>query len=709
MVNRNISLIIILALLVGAGAGIYYYTQEVRPKGLVSATEVKELQMTEDGERVESGQIYATLVVDRRDRLEFSIRPDDKQLEEDRDKNIPPGSEIEFEEGIDVMLRPAGAPYVHGPVRERGFVYDDKGYPTSEDRVWKYFSVAPHGWTARHVPYQVKAIETGTGEVLVPWTSYISGHTEWDDGQSIDLPAGITLSSLGELLNGVTEPSSEYAYIWNVKNGSIESHFVDEDLLDRRFSSNPPGPRRTDTLFDKIEAADDDNPDVTWDYNTRNDDYFKIGVTLIAPGNDSYNSARIEEINEDGSVEIYWEADKGFRDVDTTVEFDVSGTRGFEPDKVRITSRSSDARDEYDLPMVKDITNGTFSFTFLEPTEYIWGQERAQGVLEFQFYGATDTWEEFVSQTRINEMSSLLEPASRIIKSKGEVEGVPADVEIWDRNPILHSETVERAHYDTYDSSTGEVAVYKLDQGGSRAFVRIKAPISHFETVVNKPPYGIPEIVSVSDVSIIGGDQQYLKATVKNVGYTEDTIMPSLTLPSGVSVVSSAGEISIPAGESRTFEWVISSEKVDQEETVDGTIQFEAKTSGETSGTSTFSVTKEPGEPPTRTGSLSVYVQDGEGNPIQGATVEMSGIEYTTDRNGRVIYEEVSLGTKKVTVTADEFGTKSKNVDIEEGSNSVTFNMAKADRSWIIYVVIGIVAAIAVIAVYFILTRYQGG
>ncbi len=48
---------------------------------------------------------------------------DELSLDEDPSMGIPPGSKLQFEGGVSVVLRPGENPYVHGPVWERGFVY----------------------------------------------------------------------------------------------------------------------------------------------------------------------------------------------------------------------------------------------------------------------------------------------------------------------------------------------------------------------------------------------------------------------------------------------------------------------------------------------------------------------------------------------------------------------------------------------------------
>jgi len=683
---------LIIILLAGVGGYKAYREHIAKAKGVVSKTEVTELKLTPDGERVASGWITATLVVDRRDELTFVVKPEDTKLKENPQKDVPPGSEVRYE-GVSVVLRPAGAPYVHGPVRRRGFVYDDKNWPASEDRLWKYYSLATPGWTARHVPYQTKVYDTKTKEVYAGWTTYLVGHTRWDDGTKVELPRNIEMTALGELLNGVVTPSEDYAFIWNVKDGGVRTQYVQETALRDKFQGNPPGPRRVNIAMAKF-SSDDPIGDDDGDYK-RADGFnnWDRGFWI----EDRNTRADIVRTTSDGRVKIRYRSHGvgytfGGNDTSTTVTFSVSGTQGFEPDKVRVTSEEYDIRKDQDLPRTIPVEDGTFKFEFKQEPE----DEYTDGYIWFNFYGATDTWEEFVKQTKISQLRGVTQ---NFVTDRGEVVGIPSDVTLWNEKPSLYTKTVPETEYESWDRSTGKVAVYKLPGQGARAFVQVKAPANLFDAVVFKPPYGDPKITDVSDVTITGGGRATLTATVKNDGYTEDTFVPSLDLPKGMTVTKSPGEISIPKDETRTFEWELSVGEVESTHDESGSLEVKAKTSLESSSTSFTIHMKESPGPKQKTGDLSVTVLDKKtGAPIEGASVRVAGFYGVTDETGVAVFNDLSTGKQTVTVSKEpDYESKSKDITIREGMNSVTFHLGapKPRIPWKkIAIVVSVVGAI---------------
>lgn len=670
-----IAIAVIIALVVSV-AGYLVYQQMIPAAGIVSSVEVSELRISPDGTEILSGYWLVTLIVDQRDEMIFSIRPEEASadLEEDPEHNIPPGSKIQSKKGISVVIRPLGDPYVHGPVRRAGIAYDDTGY-TPKTRLWEYYSLASPSWTGVHVPYQVIVTDLATGSVLAD-ESFLSGGTDWDMREKILLPHGMELMNLGQLWSGLLPPSADLAYIFNVDGAP---QFVEESDIQSLFLANRPGPRKMDisvsatsTQYDHEGKFDLDKNDKTWWFY---DDWSGL-----------FNNAEawldVIDVKDDGTVvvELYFWDEVFSRDYDFTTVFSVAGTGGFIPDKYRVKTTDFRAGIEVD--------EGTFDVVGGEAKLEWWGSGFAWGtsIVEIKFFGAADTWNEFCYQTKIGTLTSDPTAGARIVTEPNQVPLKPAWVDLWKGTPSLYTTTIPETEYraGTFPSvDTGGVVVWSLPGTSVRAFLQLKAPTDVFDSVIFRPPFGDPDIVEVSDVTIAGGGQATIVAKIKNVGYTEDTLIPSLDLPRGMYVISYPGDKSVPVDGPVEFKWVVAVGDVESDRTESATLRVVAKNSLLDDDYSfTVNLKKSPG-PIIYTGDLTVYVIDAETElTLQGAEVGIAGLKAVTGIDGSATVNDIREGDQRLTVSLEDYVRYSEDIHIYPGLNERTVRLSKVVPPW---------------------------
>ncbi len=187
----------------------------LQPAMIIGSYELSEYDLsTPDGTSVR-GYWIINLSVDQRDEIEFKIEGESVPIPEDPANGIPPGSEIRMGSTVSVILRPAGPPYVSGPVRKWAFCYLDQGIG-GMDRVWSFYSLADPMWhvDGLHAPYEVEVKKDDLTLVLP--TVYVAGIRQgWDAGQTIQLTPDIQLRQFGQLINGLVIPPAKWAFWWH--------------------------------------------------------------------------------------------------------------------------------------------------------------------------------------------------------------------------------------------------------------------------------------------------------------------------------------------------------------------------------------------------------------------------------------------------------------------------------------------------------------
>ena len=307
--------------------------------------------------------------------------------------------------------------------------------------------------------------------------------------------------------------------------------------------------------------------------------------------------------------------------------------------------------------------------------------------VEIQFFGAADTWNELCYQTRIGTLTSDPTAGARIVTEPNQVPLKPTWVDLWKGTPSLYTITVPETEYraGTFPSvDTGEVVVWSLPGTSVRAFLQLKAPTDVFDSVIFRPPFGDPEIVEVSDVTIAGGGQATIVAKVRNVGYTEDTLIPSIDLPRGMYVISYPGDKSVPVDGPVEFKWVVAVGDVESDRTESATLRVVAKNSLLDDDYSfTVNLEKNPG-PVIYTGDLTVHVIDAETElPLGGAEVGIAGLKAITGSDGKATVNDIREGDQRLTVGELEgYVGYSETIHIYEGANERTVRLSKVVPPW---------------------------
>lgn len=190
-----------------------------------------------------------------------------------------------------------------------------------------------------------------------------------------------------------------------------------------------------------------------------------------------------------------------------------------------------------------------------------------------------------------------------------------------------------------------------------------------------------PDIVEVSDITIAGGGQATFTAKVRNVGYTEDTFIPYLDLPKGMSVVYPAGAPSVPVDATVTIEWTLCVGDVEIARTESATLRVVAKNSL-LEDSITFPVHLEPNPPIIRTGDLTAQVLDAETDlPLAGAEVTCAGLKAVTGSDGLATINDIREGDQPLTVSLEGYEGYSEVIRIIEGTNTRTVRLSKGQDS----------------------------
>lgn len=187
----------------------------LQPAMIIGSYQLSEYDLsTLDGTTVR-GYWIINLSVDQRDTIEFSISDESVSIPADPAKGIPPGSEIRMDAIVSVVLRPAGPPYVSGPVRKWAFCYLDQDFGGT-DRVWSFYSLADPMWhvDGLHAPYEVSVKKDG--QTIFSPKIYVAGiRGGWDTGTTIQLTSDIQLRQFGQLINGLVFPPAKWAFWWH--------------------------------------------------------------------------------------------------------------------------------------------------------------------------------------------------------------------------------------------------------------------------------------------------------------------------------------------------------------------------------------------------------------------------------------------------------------------------------------------------------------
>lgn len=188
---------------------------------------------------------------------------------------------------------------------------------------------------------------------------------------------------------------------------------------------------------------------------------------------------------------------------------------------------------------------------------------------------------------------------------------------------------------------------------------------------------GEPEIVEVSDITIEGGGQATLIAKVKNIGYTEDTLIPSLGLPDGMIVISYPGDRSVAVDQTIEFKWILAVGNVESARTESATLRVVAKNSL-LEDSITFPVHLEPNPPIIRTGDFTVHVFDAETDlPLAGAEVTCAGVKVVTGVDGLATFNDIGEGDQALTVELEGYPRYSEVIHIREGTNFRTVRLSE--------------------------------
>lgn len=114
-------------------------------------------------------------------------------------------------------------------------------------------------------------------------------------------------------------------------------------------------------------------------------------------------------------------------------------------------------------------------------------------------------------------------------------------------------------------------------------------------------------------------------------------------------------------------------------------------------------------------GSVSGFIKDGDGDPVEGAVVKLNNsnsMTATTDKNGYFKLEHIPSGTYILSVVKDGYEYKEQYITVEAGNNTeigtMTVKGTGGGSDWIIYVVVIVVAAVA-IGLFVLVRRDRSG
>jgi len=98
---------------------------------------------------------------------------------------------------------------------------------------------------------------------------------------------------------------------------------------------------------------------------------------------------------------------------------------------------------------------------------------------------------------------------------------------------------------------------------------------------------------------------------------------------------------------------------------------------------------------------LLFEIEDEDGNAIEGATVEVDGMEETTDTNGEAVFDDLEPDTYEYEVTHEGYETEDGEVEIENEDETVTVTMEEDEEDDIpgftsLMLMFGVIIAVAI-------------
>jgi len=671
------------AVLVSLLLAVALFPRPAKKAGLISQSTLERLELGPNGE-VKTGLWSFALVVDRYDTLRFILKPDNVSVSSAHSytgPELPPGSTLNSEKGIELVLSPQGNPWTYGTMEVKNWVYDDG---TGTYRTWSYYAIG-EPWKYVLTPYTIQVKEYPSGTLLAEKT-VLAGPSESGVAQDTvtGLSYNIKVSFQGYLSGGVAWPPSDFAYIYDKGGGG---RYVSRNQLESKLLGVPGAKLGKGQVTIKLSSASPQGDEQTDNY------YYK---TKDWPGYRTWMYVT-QATGETVQIQFKHTQDAAFGSQDFVWTFQVTDfSPGFIPEEVSFSSvGEAGGSDWWNLIDASGnrVPPNTWTPLSAEKT-FRFKYHGADGThdfvtVTFYFRGPADTWDEVVHQTGVTLLQDYT-PQPSIVTSASGVVGVPTDWRVWDPERVrLYRSDVPKEQsghlpgtiYST--EAADPTAICKLSPQVVYPLVTVEVPIDAFDSWVYIPPYGKPQIIGVDATKeAFGGGEVTLAITVKNVGLTKDTFtLEKLTEkpPELVMGSTTEGTKYIDKDQQDVLRYTFNVGKVEQEHTatIRGTII--AKGSGLTAEFSA-TVTLKPGSGPVvQTGDLEVMVVDKETRaPIAGATVRCAGWEQITDSSGMAIFSALNTGKYTVTVEAEGYYKTSRTVEVVVGTAYLTVELSKS-------------------------------
>jgi len=624
-----------------------------KPLWLLSASEVRELRIDENGE-ILSGYWLWTIAVQGAENVHLYFRPEDLSVPANQlplNVQLPQGSYLKARKGLAIELSPEGPPWVKGIIEKRIHVYDDAGVR----RAWPYWAI--DDWQETYVPYRIRMTLYENG---VPTTTLMDNTLLVGPGEvGTEGPYGIRVTHVGQIPAGVSPPSEDLALVYENAEASRWVRKSDvKNLPTSGYGEIYKGslPRGRVKIVDK-SVGDIYDGGKRWERTGKYRYWVEIRGGFYEMTNEIVIWVKLEQ---DLLATDEWQ----------WVEIQlVSCSEGFEPESFELIQKggggSIAGRDEVKVEKTA-------------PDKFKLKMHNVDGGTNVEFYlrvrGPADKWDEFVEQSGAWGLAKV-DLAQARIKEIGvsSVPGRPAQ-EVWTTAKGLYQANVPQTNYTPGDYSTGEryTVLATLPEGSLLPLITIKAPLEVFDSWIYIPPQGIPKIEGVEPdpVVLYGGGSAKATIKVKNMGWTGDMFWATSFTGLPESVTTSAAAAYIEKGETKGIEVTLLAGAVEKES--EHKIDFEVRASSGKKDTGSFTLKLKPGQGSvTPTGSLLVYAFDkATRTPIEGAEVFVAATSKLTDKNGCASFTGIPAGEQIVTVEKEGYAKCVRSATVSKGETT---------------------------------------
>ncbi len=284
----------------------------------------------------------------------------------------------------------------------------------------------------------------------------------------------------------------------------------------------------------------------------------------------------------------------------------------------------------------------------------------------------------------------------------------PTDTELWNKMSNRNFSQISRPLDSMEWLDYGGVGAYAITfwTGTVNALVQLRVRSEVVDSWVWRPPYGIPQITSISDATAIGGDYATVRVDVKNIGMSMDTFTLKVRGTNFTYTVSPT-QLNINKGTIGTFLVTLSTGIVTEQFRQSVEVEAVAQGSGRTA-IAYFWLTLNP-KPTNGNGGYGLIagsvIDSRTKQGLANVSLTVGGKYGETKTGGSFLIEGVPAGSWALSVMATNYYPVQRQVSITKG---ITTNVGVIEltelgmKSWweeyLLVIIAVVIAAIAIIS-----------